>query len=93
MTAIDCTGHAEVRMRQRGVRDDDLALILSCATCVDGETLILRNRDVQREVEARKREIRILERLKGQLLVIRKGRAVTTYKPHPAALKRKLRRQ
>ncbi len=52
-----------------------------------------RNRDVQREVEARKREIRILERLKGQLLVIRKGRAVTTYKPHPAALKRKLRGQ
>ena len=93
MTAIDCTPHARLRMRQRGVRDDDLAFILSCATSVDGETLILRNRDVQREVEARKREIRILERLKGQLLVIRNGRAVTTYKPQPAVIKRKLRRQ
>lgn len=93
MTAIDCNRHATARMRQRGVRDDDLSLILSCATSVDGETLILRNRDVQREVEARKREIQMLERLKGQLLVIRKGRAVTTYKPHPAALKRKRRRR
>ena len=54
-----------------GYEKGDADLILAYGTQVAAETWFLSNRDVHREIEARKREIQALERLRN-----RKGRRV-----------------
>ena len=54
MTDLGYTRHAEMRMQQRGIRKGDIELILACATRIDDDTWILRNRDVSRQIESRK---------------------------------------
>ena len=79
MTSIGYTCHAETRMQQRGIRSGDVTLILECGTQIDDETWLMRDRDVKREIECRKREIRVLERLACKKLVVRDGRVITAY--------------
>ena len=79
MIALGYTRHAEMRMQQRGIRKNDIALILACATQIDDETWILRNRDVSRQIESRKREIRALERLANRKIVVREGCVIIAY--------------
>lgn len=92
MTAIDYTGHAEMRMRQRGVRKRDILLILECATRIDDDTWFMCERDARRAIEGRKREIQMLERLAGLKAVVRGEHVVTAYHSSPADRKRTLRR-
>ena len=40
MTAIAYTRHAKTRMRQRGIRNGDIILILECGTQIDEENLV-----------------------------------------------------
>lgn len=91
MTGIACTRHAEMRMRQRGVRERDISLIMECATRIDDETWFMRERDARREIENRKREIQALERLAGWKAVVRGAHVVTAYRSSPADRKRTLR--
>ena len=65
MNEIVYTRHAETRMRQRGLRERDVPLILKCGTRLDDETWFVRDRDARRAIGDRKREIRTLERLAG----------------------------
>ena len=92
MTTIAYTGHAITRMRQRGIRNGDIALILECGTQIDEETWLMRERDARREIEARKRDIQALERLVSMKLVMRGERVVTVYPSRPDDQKRALRR-
>ena len=92
MIALGYTRHAEMRMQQRGIRKNDIALILACATQIDDETWILRNRDVSRQIESRKREIRALERLANRKIVVREGCVITAYSSRRPDQKRTLRR-
>lgn len=92
MTDLSYTRHAETRMQQRGIRKNDIALILACATQIDDETWILRNRDVSRQIESRKQEIRALERLANRKIVVREGRVITAYSSRRPDQKRTLRR-
>ena len=74
--------HAEARIRQRGMREDDVAVIIDAGTTIDGESVLLLDRDVDREVMRRKHEIAILERLRGCRVVMAKERTVVTvYRP------------
>lgn len=91
MTDCFFTHHAESRMRQRGLRERDVPLILACATRIDDETWFMRDRDARRAIEERKREIQALERLAGCKAVVRGGSVVTAYRSRPADLKRTLR--
>ena len=91
MNDVIATRHGETRMRQRGMRNGDADLILACGTQVEDETWLLRERDVCRKIEALKREIRALERLKNHKVVVRDGRIVTAYLSRPSDLKRTLR--
>ena len=91
MTDCTLTRHAETRMRQRGIRERDVLLILTCATRIDDETWLLRDRDARRAIENRKREIQALERLAGWKMVARGESVVTAYRSRPADLKRTLR--
>ena len=92
MMAITYTSHAETRMRQRGIRSRDVMLILECGTQIDDETWFMRDRDVRREIERRKREIQALGRLKSKKVVMRGEHIVTAYPSQPDDQKRTLRR-
>ena len=92
MTSVGYTRHAERRMQQRGIRSGDVTLILEHGTQIDEETWFMRDRDVKREIECRKREIRALERLAHKKLVVRDGHVITAYPSRLDDQKRTLRR-
>lgn len=76
--ALDWSGHATKRMQQRGLRNQDVELVIRCGTPVNRDGILLRNRDIQREIAARKAEIQALERLKGvKVVVSEEGKIIT----------------
>ena len=91
MTDCTLTRHAETRMRQRGIRERDVLLILAHATRIDDETWFMYKRDVRRAIKERKQEIRALERIAGCKVVARGESVVTAYRSRPADQKRTLR--
>lgn len=86
------TRHAEMRMRQRGLRDDDLRLLLKTASQVSPDAYMLTERDAACEIAIRKREIQSLERLKGCKVVVEDGTIITCYRAHRKNQKKTLRR-
>lgn len=83
--------HAEVRARQRGIRESDIPVIVAAGTPVDDDSVFLSARDVDREVQRRKREICALERLRGCRVVIEGQTVVTIYRPSSKTEKKLLR--
>lgn len=79
---IALTNHAEQRMRQRGIRDADIGLLLTVAERVSEDALLLTRQRAAREIERRRREIQQLERLRGTRLIIEDGALVTVYHEH-----------
>jgi len=78
MGALSITNHALTRMAQRGIRSNDLDLILAVATEVD-DGLLVRRKDVlliERQVKAL---LKRLHRLEGKRLVVSDGHLVTAY--------------
>lgn len=73
------TNHAGVRLRQRGLRETDIDLVMACGTDAPGGRVILRRRDVAREIAACKRRIQTLERLSGCTVVCEEDAIVTCY--------------
>ena len=92
MSNLIYSRHAKTRMQQRGIRKSDIPIILACGTQIDGETYFMRNRDANREIEIRKREIQTLSRLANRKVVIRNGCVITAYPSNPEDQKRTLRR-
>lgn len=86
------TRHGAKRMRQRGMKNNDVARILAYATQVDGETWLLREQDVDHAIRDCKHEIQSLERLRNFKLVMCSQGVVTAYPSRPADQKRTLRR-
>jgi len=76
------TSHGEERANQRGFRRQDIELIRRCGTPVadrKAEVYVLRNKDVEQEISARKKEIQRLERMRGCKLVIADNQLVTVH--------------
>lgn len=92
MSDLTFSRHAETRTQQRGIRKDDVRLIQESGTPVDQDTWLMRSRDVAREIEKRKREIRTLSRLRNRKVVIRDERVITAYPSRPSDQKRALQR-
>lgn len=86
------TQHAEARMRQRGMRDDDLRLVLATATQVAPDAYLLTDADATRGISQRKREIERLERLRNWKVVVAGERVVTCYPSRPKDQRRTLRK-
>jgi hypothetical protein len=86
------TRHAETRMRQRGMRDADLRLVLATATQIAPDAYLLTNADVRREIGQRKREIERLERLRNCKVVVAGESVVTCYPSCPRDQRRTLRK-
>ena len=85
--------HATQRMQQRGIRERDVDMVLSCGTLIDEASILLSDKDAAREIERRKHEIQALERLRGCKVVIIEGVVVTCYHAHAKHLKKLLRRR
>jgi len=93
MEGISYSQHATVRMQQRGFREADIDLVMTCGAQIDSDSILLRDKDAAREIERRKHEIQALERLRGCRLVISEGVFVTCYHTHTKHLKKLLRRR
>ncbi len=83
--------HAEARAQQRGIRESDIPLIIATGTPVDNDSVFLLARDVDREIQRRKREICALERLRGCRVIIAGEMVVTIYRPSSKREKKLLR--
>lgn len=79
MLDLELTRHGEARMRQRGYRDADVALVLNAATRVADDAYLLTNQDAAREIARRKREIQQLERLRGSKIIVEGTTLITLY--------------
>lgn len=89
---IELSKHAEQRIRQRGRRRSDIDAILSCGTPIDGASYYLLDRDVDREIGRRKREISDLERLRGwRVVMVGDEKVATVYRASRRTEKRLLR--
>lgn len=79
-------------MRQRGLKDNDLAFLLEIASQVSPDAYLLTDRDAAREIARRKREIQSLERLKGCKVVVADGVILTCYHSRRKDQRRTVRR-
>ena len=93
MGGIQYSNHVCKRMQQRGIRERDIDLLITCGTQIGGDSILLSNKDAAREIEGRKQEIQALERLRGCKVVISEGVVVTCYHTHTKHLKKLLRRR
>jgi len=90
---IEYSQHALSRIRQRGVREADIPVVVAAGTPIDDESVFLLDRDVEREIRKRKQEITALERLRGCRVVIAGEKIVTIYRPSRKTEKRLMRGQ
>jgi len=79
MTKRHVTQHAIQRMTQRGLKPDDLDLIMLIGTEVEGGYLV-RSRDRQAAESELKRLLKQVRRLDGTRLVVESGTVVTAYR-------------
>jgi hypothetical protein len=79
MTEFTLTRHAEVRARQRGLRDADIGLLMDTATPLAGGAWLMTDADAAREIARRKREIQRIEHLRGVKIVIAGDVVITAY--------------
>ena len=95
MTKLNFTKHGEQRANQRGFRRTDVEIIRQCGTVIpdhQAEIYLLLNKDVEREISARKQEIQRLERLSGCEVVIIDNQLVTVHQTSRRHEKTLLRR-
>ena len=77
---IRLTKHASARLRQRGLRERDVDLLMRYGTTTrDG--LLLERRTVVALIRAMKNKIHDLERLSGVFAVVKGECLVTAYRP------------
>lgn len=88
--SVILTHHARARLRQRGMKESDLEIVLRYGTNVR-EGVVLTDRDVSKAIRERRREIQRLEHLRGRTVIIEEGVVVTAYTAKDRDLKRKLR--
>lgn len=79
--SLALTAHAEIRAQQRGIQKSDIPLIVAVGTPVDDDSVFLKARDVDREIQQLKRRISALERLSGCRVVLGRETVVTVYRP------------
>ena len=75
---IDFTNHARTRMRQRGLRDHDVELILTHGTDT-GDGVILATKDAQRIINRAKRAIKMAERLQNKRVIADGDEVITVF--------------
>lgn len=84
--------HAQTRMRQRGLSESDIELIVRCGSVVRRGLRLLRGQDIDHEMRRLKRRIQDLERLKNCAVVMDDDTVITCYHLHGETGRRSLKR-
>lgn len=71
--------HAEARIRQRGLRESDIEVILQVATQVAEDAWVVTRQDAARETARLKRRFATIERLHGKKVIMAGDTLVTVY--------------
>jgi len=90
MSSLHLTRHAVARMSQRGIGHDDIELIASIGTEVEGGYFV-RRMDVQAYERELKKKCQRARRLEGSWVVVEDGAIVTAYHAHRGEERRLLR--
>lgn len=90
MSALRITGHAAIRMAQRGIGKDDLELALLIGTDVNDGYLV-REKDFQAFDRELKRLRDQARKLVGKRVVVDGNRIITTYHAYNGQIHRLLR--
>jgi len=77
--APDMTKHAVARIRQRGLTERDLSLIRAVGESVE-DGILMTNRAIDLQVQALRREIIRIERLRGVAVIERADKIITVYR-------------
>ena len=92
MTAVSLTPHAEARLRQRGLCDAGLDLVLELASPVGPEEWMMTREDASQEISRLKKRIQHVERLSGMKVILRGDAVITVYRSDLNDQRRTLRR-
>lgn len=84
--------HAQTRMRQRGLSERDVEIIVRCGSIVRRGLRLLRGQDIEHEMKQLKRRIQDLERLRNCAVVMEDDRVITCYYLHGEAGRKALKR-
>ncbi len=71
--------HFETRMNQRGLRKEDIDILLNIADRIAPDAYLMTNEVTDQEIARRKREIQQLERLRGKKLIVEGKTVITGY--------------
>jgi len=86
MTNLILTKHAQPRMQQRGLMDQDLELIGRYGHLVD-DGILMTTKAVDEALAALKGRMKRLEKLKGRLVITDGNVVITTYRAKPKQIK------
>ena len=79
MSDFQISPHAKKRIRQRGIHNADIDWIMRYGISTDNLGALLSNKDVDREIAVRKREIQLFERLRNKKVVVNGNTVITCY--------------
>jgi hypothetical protein len=66
-------------MQQRGLRSEDIALVLEHGSSVEADVVLLRGKDADEEIGRLRARIQALERLRNTKVVVVGAKVITAY--------------
>ena len=90
MGDLRVTEHALKRLRQRGLRECDIAFIISHGSAI-GDGVYLRDKDAEEIIRKAKMSIALASRLRRTYVVLKEDRLITAYRPTRSTEKRLFR--
>lgn len=88
-TAVDMTRHANARIRQRGLTEHDVNLIRAVGETVE-DGFLMTNRAIDLQVQALRRQIARMERLRGVAVIEDGNTIITVYRADRKRVRRLL---
>lgn len=85
--------HSKKRVRQRGIKESDIPVIVGVATQMNDKSFLMRTQDVNQQIRKYKQAISTLERLCGCCVIIAGETVITVYHTSHKTEKRLLRGQ
>ena len=86
-TSFSLSQHAKKRLRQRGLADGDITLIVEYGEDVE-DGFVMTNKAIKNRKEKIAREMQQLEKLRGVAVIESQGVIVTTYRADKRRIKR-----
>ena len=78
--SIARTKHGEVRMQQRGFKNEDIDVIAQYGTETRDKVFLLRSKDVDEEIRRLKKQIKRLDRNRNRSIVMANDTLITCYR-------------